>query len=159
MLAISCCLFMAVGAIAQVNETEMKEQSVADAKARTSQLTLDLGLTEEQAQKAQEIFMVAEISTLPERMQCKEMESRVENTYNNAYDEVAGMLSPEQAEKLARMRKEGAISTKCCDATTKSKTGCAPEGKAPKSGCCAGKASTGEAQPSLERGSDDSKTR
>lgn len=162
MLSITCGLVMATGAFAQVNETEMKERSMADAKARTAQLTQDLGLTEEQAEKALAIMTNMEMSTLPERIQCRSIEMKVESANNAAYDEVAGMLSPEQADKLAHMRKEGTISTKCC-APTPNKAACAPV-NAGKSGCCSGKASSGQPadapHPTMDKaGSEEKKVR
>ena len=140
-------------AFAQVNETAMKDEAVAGAKARTAQLTQELGLTEEQATRVLEIMNNTEIATLDDRMQCQKLEMRVEATLNGGYDQLTGVLTPEQEQKLQVMRKDGTISTKCC-AEPAAKAGCGSSSAAPKAGCCAGKtaaAKTADPNSSLSK--------
>ena len=134
-LSLCLCAAMTLGATAQNDDHEMKEKAMANAKARTEQLTLQLGLTPEQSEQVLQAMVVAELKALPERQQCKAIEARVTNLFEGAYDGLSANLTPEQTTKLANLRKAGEINTTCC--ASAGKAGC--EHAAPaKAGCCAG---------------------
>lgn len=162
-LSLCLCAAMTLGATAQNDDHEMKEKAMASAKARTEQLTLQLGLTPEQSEQVMQAMLAAELKALPERQQCKAIEARVTTLFEGAYDGLSANLTPEQTTKLANLRKAGEINTACCDAGDKAGCSHGTAKAATKGSCCAGghaAAGHGEAPAnSLEKTDEGKKTR
>ncbi|MBK6775403.1 MAG: hypothetical protein IPG74_05995 [Flavobacteriales bacterium] len=115
------------------------------AKARVAQLTTELGLTQEQAAKVQDVLVAVETEAAPERAKCAELQASIDSKMKASYVNLKGVLTPEQMAKLRSMP-VGCDAHAGCSHDAKATAGCAKDGG--KAACCAGKAgATGAAAP------------
>lgn len=115
------------------------------AKARVAQLTTELGLTQEQAAKVQEVMVAVETDIAPEREKCAQIQTSIDSKVKASYINLKGVLTPEQMAKLRSMP-AGCDAHAGCGHDAKAAAGCAKDGG--KAACCAGKAgTTGSAAP------------
>lgn len=132
-------LFCATALFAQTAD------ATARAKARTSQLSAELGLNAEQSAKLQDLLIGVETEVAPERAKCAELQASINQKTRETYGNLKGVLTPEQLAKLKSMP-DASCEGHSCSHGEKAAAGCAKDGA--KAGCCAGKAgATGNAAP------------
>lgn len=141
-LKLTFCAVALFGATALFAQTS---DATARAKARTSQLTAELGLNAEQAAKLQDLLVGVETEVAPERAKCAELQASINMKTQEAFGNLKGVLTPEQMSKLKSMP-AASCEGHGCSHGEKAAAGCAKDGA--KAGCCAGKAgATGSASP------------
>lgn len=140
----SICILAASAALFT---TSVKAQHGSDAeqhaKARAAAYVQALGVDAATAEGMAKVYMEGEEQVAPLREKCAEIQAEV-NKAMAPYDEKAeGMLTEEQRNKLAALKKEGKWqpAASCMPAGDAPKAGCGDHGAAkPAGGCCAGKA-------------------
>lgn len=110
--------------------------ATALAKARTAQLTTDLGLNAKQATAVEEMMVAAEMQLVGERAKCAEIQSTIDATMKKSYTRMEGILTPEQVKKLKTLPVNSCAGHAGCSHEAKASAGCAKDGA--KAGCCAG---------------------
>lgn len=141
-LKLTLCAVALFGTTALFAQTT---DATARAKARTAQLTAELGLNAQQAAKLQDLLEGVETEVAPERAKCAELQASINQKTQDAYGSMRGVLTPEQMAKLKSMP-ASSCDGHTCSHGEKAAAGCAKDGA--KAGCCAGKAgATGSTTP------------